>query len=692
MSVSDQERYNNIKKDTMNILNQKFTTPHQTVPFSKIKNEDFVPAITLAIKEAKKEIQEIIDVSEEPTFKNTLEAMAFSGRHLERVTSVFFNLHAAETNDELENIAQEVAPQLSEFQNDITLNSELFERIKAVYDQRGAMNLSPEQEMLLKTTYKSFVRNGALLNEESKGKLRELSKELSKLTLTFGKNVLADQNAYQLHLTDKKDTEGLPESALEAAADLAKSKEKKGWIFTLDFPSYLPFMKYAKNRKLRKELAIANGKKGFQDNENNNEKIAIKIAQLRFQKAKLLGYDSHAHFVLEERMAKSPQMVKDFLNDLLVKSKPAAQKEFKELENFAKECDGIDRLEKWDSAYYSEKLRQRRFDLDDEKLRSYFKLENVLNGAFEVANRLYGIVFEEVKTIDKYHDDVQTFEVKDEDGNFLAVFYADFFPRKGKRNGAWMTTYKSQYKYKGKNERPHASIVCNFSRPTSTKPSLLTFNEVTTLFHEFGHALHVMLANTTYPSLSGANVYWDFVELPSQVMENWCYEKEALELFAKHYETGAIIPMEYIEKIKKSANFLEGMATVRQLSFGMLDMGWHGQDPSTIKDLKTFEKKQFAPTKLFPDVSENAMSTAFSHIFNGGYSSGYYSYKWAEVLDADAFEFFKEKGIFNRDVANQFKTNVLSKGGTEDPMELYLKFRGKAPSPDALLRRAGLMK
>lgn len=675
----------------MNILNQKFTTPHGTAPFSKLKNEDFVPAITLGIKEAKEEIQKIIDNPETPTFKNTLEAMAFSGMHLDRVTSVFFNLHSAETKEELENIAQEVAPKLSEFQNDITLNPDLFQRIKAVHDTMASLDLAPEQEMLLNSTYKSFVRNGALLDDDAQKKLREIATELSTATLTFGKNLLADQNAYQLHITDKKDLDGLPQSATEVAADLAKTEGKEGWVFTLDYPSYLPFMKYADNRELRKSLAIANGKKGFQNNENNNEKIAIRIAQLRYQRAKLLGYESHAHFVLEERMAKSPQKVKDFLNDLLVKSKPAAEKEFKELEEFAKKRDGIDQFEKWDSAYYSEKLRQERFDFDDEKLRPYFKLENVLNGAFEVAHRLYGISFEEVNNIDKYHEDVQTFEVKDEKGEFLAVFYTDFFPRKGKRNGAWMTTYKSQWKQDGKNERPHASIVCNFSRPSATKPSLLTFNEVTTLFHEFGHALHEMSANTTYPSLSGASVYWDFVELPSQVMENWCYEKEALEIFAKHYETGEVIPMEYIEKIKKSANFLEGIATVRQLSFGMLDMGWHGQNPSGITNLKSFEKEQFAPTQLFPDVPENVMSTAFSHIFNGGYSSGYYSYKWAEVLDADAFEYFKENGIFNREIADKFKENVLSKGGTEDPMELYKRFRGKEPSPDALLRRAGLI-
>lgn len=675
----------------MNILKQEFSTPYTTAPFSKIKNEDFLPAIEDSIKAAKKEIQDIIDNPEAPNFENTLEALAYSGMHLDRITSIFFNLHSAETNDELENIAQEVAPKLSEFSNDITLNPDLFQRIKAVYDNKSNLKLTAEQEMLLETNYKSFVRNGALLNDEEKQQLRKIMSELSVLSLTFGKNVLAEQNAYQLHLTREEDLAGLPQGIIEAAAELAIAENKEGWIFTLDYPSYIPFMKFAKNRALRKELAIANGKKAFQNNEYNNEKVAIRIAQLRFERAQLLGYETHAHFVLEERMAESPQKVNDFLNDLLAKAKPAAIREFKELENFAKELDGIDRLEKWDSAYYANLLKQKRFNLDDEILKPYFKLENVLNGAFEIANRLFGLSFKKVDHLDKYHEEVETYEVNNEKGELTAIFYADFFPRKGKRNGAWMTSYKPQYILNGKNERPHVSIVCNFSRPTSSTPSLLTFNEVTTLFHEFGHALHGMLANTVYPGLSGTSVYWDFVELPSQILENWCYEEEALALFAKHYENEALIPIEYVNKIKESSNFHEGMATIRQLSFGMLDMGWHGQNPSGISDLKAFELEQFAPTELFPDIKENAMSTSFSHIFNGGYSSGYYSYKWAEVLDADAFDYFKEKGIFNREVADKFKEHILSKGGTEHPMELYKRFRGKAPSLEPLLKRAGLI-
>lgn len=675
----------------MNILKQEFSTPYTTAPFSKIKNEDFLPAIEDGIKAAKKEIQDIIDNPEAPNFENTLEALAYSGMHLDRITSIFFNLHSAETNDELENIAQEVAPKLSEFSNDITLNPDLFQRIKAVYDNKSNLKLTAEQEMLLETNYKRFVRNGALLNDEEKQQLRKIMSELSVLSLTFGKNVLAEQNAYQLHLTREEDLAGLPQGIIEAAAELAKAENKEGWIFTLDYPSYIPFMKFAKNRALRKELAIANGKKAFQNNEYNNEKVAIRIAQLRFERAQLLGYETHAHFVLEERMAESPQKVNDFLNDLLAKAKPAAIREFKELENFAKELDGIDRLEKWDSAYYANLLKQKRFNLDDEILKPYFKLENVLNGAFEIANRLFGLSFKKVDHLDKYHEEVETYEVNNEKGELTAIFYADFFPRKGKRNGAWMTSYKPQYILNGKNERPHVSIVCNFSRPTSSTPSLLTFNEVTTLFHEFGHALHGMLANTVYPGLSGTSVYWDFVELPSQILENWCYEEEALALFAKHYENEALIPIEYVNKIKESSNFHEGMATIRQLSFGMLDMGWHGQNPSGISDLKAFELEQFAPTELFPDIKENAMSTSFSHIFNGGYSSGYYSYKWAEVLDADAFDYFKEKGIFNREVADKFKEHILSKGGTEHPMELYKRFRGKAPSLEPLLKRAGLI-
>lgn len=670
-----------------NILLQKF----DTAPFSQIKNEDFEPAFEQAIKDAKQEVQDIIDNSEEATFENTLEAMAFSGMQLDRISNIFFNLNSAETNEELQKIAQVVAPKLSEFGNDITLNPDLFKRVKAVYDKKDTLNLTAEQLMLLEKSYKGFVRNGALLSDTEKEQLRAIDAELALLSLKFGENVLAETNAYRLHITDENDLDGLPEDTKIMAKQLAESENKEGWIFTLDFPSYLPFVTYAKNRELRKEMAVVAGKKAFQDNEFNNEANVLRIVNLRQQRANLLGYTTHADFVLEERMAQNPTKVLDFLNDLLVKAKPAATKEFDELTVFAKNLDNIEQLEKWDGAYYSEKLKQEKFNLDDEILKPYFKLENVLNGAFEVANKLFGIRFEKVSNIDVYHEDVETYEVKDENNNLVALFYADFFPRKGKRNGAWMTSFKSQYIKDGINERPHVSIVCNFTKPTPTKPSLLTFNEVTTLFHEFGHALHGMLANTVYPSLSGTSVYWDFVELPSQVMENWCYEKEALELFAKHYETGETIPMELIEKIKESASFLEGIATVRQLSFGLLDMGWHSQNPANITSLKEFENEQFESTKLYPDVAENAMSTAFSHIFAGGYAAGYYSYKWAEVLDADAFDYFKQNGIFNREIATKFKENVLSQGGTQPPMELYKKFREQEPKPEALLKRAGLI-
>ena len=658
-----------------------------TAPFSKITTEHYKPAIEKGIDIAKKEIAEIVQNTTKPTFENTTVALDFTGEKLNRITSIFFNLNAAETNDKLQKIAQEVSPLLSEFGNDITLNEGLFNRVKAVFESKSNLNLTPEQAMLLEKQYKSFARNGANLNEDAKNKLRKIDAQLSTLSLKFGENVLAETNAFELHITNENDLAGLPESAKEAA----KSKDKEGWIFTLDYPSYIPFLTYVDNRELRKKMAIAAGKKGFQDNEFNNEKNVLEIVNLRHQRANLLSYKTHAHFVLEERMAETPEKVIEFSNNLLAKATPAAQKEFQDLEVYAKKLDGIDQLQKWDAAYYSEKLKKDLFDLDQEVLKPYFKLENVIAGVFEIAKRLFDLKFEEVSNIDTYHEDVKTYHVTDISGNFIAVFYADFHPRKGKRNGAWMTSYKSQQIKNGTNERPHVSIVCNFTKPTETKPSLLTFNEVTTLFHEFGHALHGMLANTTYNSLSGTSVSWDFVELPSQVLENWCFEKEALELFAKHYETGAVIPMKYVEKIKESASFQEGMQTLRQLSFGLLDMQWHGQDPTEITSIKAFENDAFADTKLYPDVTENVMSTAFSHIFQGGYSAGYYSYKWAEVLDADAFEYFLEEGIFNKEVATKFKDNVLSKGGTEKPMTLYKRFRGKEPKPDALLKRAGLI-
>ncbi|WP_444626500.1 M3 family metallopeptidase [Flavobacterium columnare] len=675
----------------MKILINKFETKHNTAPFNSIELKDYKPAIIEGIALTKKEIDTIIKNQETPTFKNTIEALEFSGQTLDRITSIFFNLNSAETSEEMQKIAQEVSPLLTELSNDITLNTELFERIKKVYDQKDNLNLSVEQNTLLDKKYKSFTRNGALLAEDKKTRLREIDTELAKLKLIFGENALAETNNYELHITNPENLKGLPEDTIETAQALAKSKNKEGWLFTLNIPSYLPFVTYAENRELRKELTIAYGKKCFQKNENNNEAIAIKIANLRHERANLLGYKTHAHFVLEERMAQNPEKVKSFLNDLLTKAKPAAEREFAQLMAFAKKMDGIDQLEKWDGAYYSEKLKQELFNLDDEKLKPYFELEKVQAGAFEIANRLFGLTFTEVFDIDKYHDEVHTFEVTDEKGDLVAVFYSDYFPREGKRNGAWMTSFKHQYIQNGVNERPHVSIVCNFTKPTPTKPSLLTFQEVTTLFHEFGHALHGMLANTTYPSLSGTSVYWDFVELPSQVMENWCYEPEALALFAKHYETGEVIPQEYVDKIKESASFLEGMATLRQLSFGLLDMDFHGQNPSEIKSVKEFEKQSMANTMLYPDVAENCISVSFSHIFQGGYSSGYYSYKWAEVLDADAFAYFQENGIFNKEVADKFKNYVLSQGGTDHPMTLYKKFRGQEPKPEALLKRAGLL-
>jgi len=674
----------------MKTLTSTFNTKHNTAPFSQIKLEDYKPAFIENITKAKAEIDAIINNSEAPTFENTIVALDFSGEQLDRLSSIFFNLNSAETCDEMQKIAQDVSPLLTEFSNDITLNEDLFKRVKAVFDQKDSLTLTTEQATLLDKKFKGFSRNGALLNEEDKLKLREIDTELAKIKLTYGENVLAETNNYQLHIINEADLKGLPDGAKEMAASLAKSKNLEGWVFTLDFPSYLPFVTYVENRELRKEIAIAAGKKSFQDNEFDNKENVKRIVELRHKRANLLGYESHSHFVLEERMAQNPEKVQSFLNDLLEKAKPAAQKEFAQLTAFAKELDGIDQLEKWDGAYYSEKLKQKLFNFDDEILKPYFKLENVLNGAFSIAEKLFGITFKEVFDIDKYHEDVQTFEVLDFEGQLVAIFYSDFFPRNGKRNGAWMTSYKSQAVKNGINERPHVSIVCNFTPPTETKPSLLTFNEVTTLFHEFGHALHGMLANTTYPSLSGTSVYWDFVELPSQVMENWCYEPEALALFAKHYETGEIIPQEYVEKIKESASFLEGMATLRQLSFGILDMTYHGKS-QTIADVKSFEKQAMAGTSLYPDVEENCMSTSFSHIFQGGYSSGYYSYKWAEVLDADAFAYFQEKGIFNKEVATKFKDNVLSKGGTELPMELYKKFRVQETKADALLKRAGLI-
>ena len=671
----------------MNPLLQAF----DQAPFSQIKNEHFKPAIIEAIAIARAEIDTVAENTAPPNFENTIAALDYAGHQLDRVSSVFFNLNAAETNPEIQRIAQEVSPVLSEFQNDIILNTQLFQRVKSVYDQREHLDLTVEEQTLLEKKYKNFSRNGANLLAEEKKRLRKIDAQLAQLTLKFGENVLAETNKFQLHITQEADLEGLPDSVKEAAAQRAQAKDMKGWLFTLDYPSYIPFMKYAKSREHRKQMAIAFGSKGFHSDTLDNQANVLQIAQLRHERARLLGYHSHAHFVLEERMAETPQKVYNFLNELLEKAKPAAEREFAQLQTFASELDGIQQLQKWDGAYYSEKLKQQLFQLDDEKLKPYFKLEQVIEGVFTVAEKLFGLRFEEVFDVEKYHQDVKTFQVSDTQGQFIALFYADFHPRPGKRNGAWMTSFKSQFRKDDKNSRPHISNVCNFTPSTLTQPSLLTFNEVTTLFHEFGHALHGMLANTRYPSLSGTSVYWDFVELPSQIMENWCYEKEALELFAYHYETKAPIPMELIAKIKESATFQEGMQTLRQVSFALLDMAWHGDDPSGIDNVKQFETRAFKGTQLYPDTPETCMSTSFSHIFQGGYSSGYYSYKWAEVLDADAFAYFKEHGIFDPEIARQFKDCILSKGGTEKPMVLYKRFRGQEPKIEALLERAGLL-
>lgn len=679
-----------------NPLLQKFDTPYGTPPFDLIKNEHFLPAIQEAIDLGKEDVRKITSTASQPDFTNTIEALERSGSLVGQVSSIFFNLNSAETNDEIQAIARDISPLLSEYSNDIMLDEALFQRIKTVHDKyvaEGDDPLSPEEKTLLEKTYKSFVRNGANLPEEQKQKLREIDKELSQLSLQFGENVLKETNKFSLEVTNKEELAGLPDDVIEAAALTAKEMEKEGsWVFTLQYPSYIPFMTYADNRELREKMHRAFGSKAFKGDSNDNQEIVLKKVRLRQERAKLLGYKSHADFVLEERMAESPAKVMEFLDNLLKYAKPVAEKEVQELTAYAKSVGGPEVLQKWDFGYYSEKLKKEKFDIDDEMLKPYFKLENVIDGVFQVANRLYSLKFKPLKNVQVYHPDVKVFEVLDEDDQHIAVFYADFFPRPGKRNGAWMTSFRDQKQIEGEDIRPHVSIVCNFTKPTPTKPSLLTFNEVTTLFHEFGHALHGILANGKYESLSGTHVYWDFVELPSQVLENWVYEKESLDMFARHYETGAPIPVELIKKIKASSNFMEAYQTVRQVGLAKLDMGWHIPQALEARDVSSYEQELQKETDLLPPVEGTNTSCSFSHIFQGGYSSGYYSYKWAEVLDADAFEFFQERGIFNKDTADLFKKHVLSAGGSEHPMELYKRFRGKEPSPEALLRRTGMLK
>lgn len=667
-----------------NPLLENFNTKHRSAPFNEIKEEHFLPAFQELIKISEKEIDDIVENNEEPSFENVIEALAYSGEKLDMVSSIFFNLNSAETNDEIQKIAQEVSPLLTEFSAKISQNEKLFSKIKKVYEEQQKYQLNEEQQMLLSETYKGFVRSGALLNETDKEKFKKISIELSKKSLQFGQNVLAETNNYFKHITDEKDLAGIPEAILQQYREDAKERNLEGFVVTLQYPSYIPFMTYAENRELRKELALANGKKSFNNNEFDNQNLIKEIITLKQEKAQLLGYKNYAEYVLEERMAKSPDQVTSFLNELMEKAKPYAEKEIEELKTLAK-ADGIEEMQSYDHAFYAEKLRKQKFDIDDEELKPYFQLEKVQEAVFGLAKKLFGLDFVESTEIQKYHEEVKTYEIF-EDGVFKALLYVDYFPRKGKRAGAWMTSFKNQFRKNGENSRPHISVVCNFSKPTSDTPSLLTFQEVTTLFHEFGHALHGVLADTTYPNLSGTSVKWDFVELPSQFLENFCYEPEFLKTFAKHYKTGEVLPDEKIQKISDSKNFMEGYQTLRQLGFGLLDMAYHS-NADKVGDIKTFETEETKATNLYPSNPETAMSTSFSHIFQGGYSAGYYSYKWAEVLDADAFQYFKENGIFNPEIAAKYKV-LLSSGGTKDPMELYKNFRGSEPKVESLLKRA----
>lgn len=679
------------KMGSDNILLDDFKTPHNVVPFDKISIDDYMPAVDSAIKMAELEVDKIIENSEEPDFTNTIEALDRSGERLNRVSSVFFNLVSANTSDTMQQLAQQISPMLTVFQNDVFLNEKLFDKVRAVYQEKDQYSLNPEQQMLLDKTYQAFIRRGANLNEEDKKKFREITTELSKLTLTFNDNVLNETNAFQLHITDKKDLAGLPEDLIEAAALTAKSKDMEGWVFTLQYPSYVPFMQYADNRDLREQMYRAYNSKAYHGNERDNRQNIKRITELRLQLANILGYETYADYVLERRMAENKQRVNDFLAELLDASMPFAKKEYNEVQEYAGNHGADFDLMRWDWAYYSEKLKKEKFNVDDEMTRPYFQLENVQKGIFDLANTLYGITFKKNNEIPVYHPDVVAYEVFDKDGSYLAVLYMDFFPRESKQGGAWATTYRDQFKADDNDIRPHASMVFNFTKPTETKPSLLTFDQVTTFLHEFGHALHAIFSDATYVSLSSFNVYWDFVELPSQIMENWAEQKEWLDKIAVHYETGEPMPDTLLDNIIESRNFLSGYSFVRQITFGLDDMAWHSITSPVELPVKDFERKAIASTELFPPVEDCLISTQFSHIFSGGYAAGYYSYKWAEVLDADAFALFKEKGIFDQATAQSFRDNILSKGATEHPLELYKRFRGREPKIDALLESSGLV-
>ena len=692
--MATQDNKNSI---TNNPFFNDYSTPHNTVPFHLIKLEHYEEAFMEGMKREKEELDKIINNEEEPTFDNTIIYKdETKGEHyydlLGRASTVFSCMLGAETNDDLDALAQKMSPLLTQHANDMQLNEKLFKRIKHVYEHHR--ELTPEEATLLQKVYDGFVRSGALLNEEGKEQFRRLSEEASLLSLQFSQNLLKENKAFELHLTNEEDLDGLPESARQMAAHAAQEQNKEGWIFTLDFPSYSPFLTYSTKRELREKLYMAKNTEGIHDNPENNLAICTRLINIRRELAQLLGHDTYADYVLEHRMASSVKNVYKLFNDLISAYKPQAIKELKEVEQLAKEMEGdAFEMQPWDFGYYSHKLQLQKYNIDSEMLRPYFELSKVIEGVFGLANRLYGISFKENNEIPVYHQDVKAYDVFDADGSYLAVFYADFHPRKGKQGGAWMTEFQGQWiNRKGENIRPHVSVVMNFTKPTPQKPALLTLGEVETFLHEFGHSLHGMFANTRFGSLSGTNVWWDFVELPSQFMENYATEKEFLRTFAYHFESGEPIPDELIDRIIKSKNYLSAYGCLRQVSLGLLDMAYYTQKDEFKEDIITFEKDAWKDAIITKQLPNTCMTTQFSHIISGGYAAGYYSYKWAEVLDADAFSLFKKNGIFDKNTALSFRENVLSKGGTEHPMTLYKRFRGQEPTIDALLERNGIKK
>ena len=674
----------------VNPLLEPWNTPYETPPFDLIEISHFKPATEEALRTAAGEITQIIENPESPTFENTVAALDRCGERLGRISSVLFNLNSAETSKELQAAAQDISPLLTRFSNDITLNEKLFSRIRSVVDSGSAPSLNLEQHMLLDKWYRRFILGGAGLNEEDRSRFRLISEELSKLTLRFEENVLEETNLYVLHLTESQDLAGLPEDVIETAAMEAKKREKEGWIFTLHYPSYIPFMQYSEKRELREKMLKANSSRAFHNDDRDNRSLVSRIVNLRLETAKMFGFSNYAEMVLGDRMAENPLRVNSFLEELFSVSHTAALRDYKNLEDFAAQLGHTGKIERWDWAYYSEKLKRARYNIDDEILKPYFPLEKVREAIFGLASRLYGLKFQKKDQIPVYHKEVNAYEVVDNDNCLVAILYLDFHPRTGKNGGAWMTSFREQRKEDDIRIIPLVSIVTNFTRPTASKPSLLTFNELTTFLHEFGHALHGMLSQCNYESLSGTNVARDFVELPSQFMQNWAFEKEWLDTWAVHYITGEKIPAEIIKRIKDASTFNEGYACNRQLGFGFLDMAWHTISNAFDSNIYEFERSAMSRTELFPESEDLNMSCSFTHLFSGGYAAGYYGYKWAEVLDADAFQFFRESGIFNPDAAGSFRKNILEKGESDKPMNLYVKFRGKEPTLDAFLERSGL--